>query len=349
MLAALLTNTWWSRARQGGSMTASQLDFNPIRFSTADLPAHDRVMMWREAFGRTVMKLDFEPSSDDPFRCEIVLRALPGLAMGSMTITAMRIARGREFVVTDGNDNLSLTLLMEGTAFASQLGRDLRVTNGDVILMTNAEPGTVGFPSDGRFLSLQMPRAALVSLVTNIEDVVVRPIPRNTEALRLLTGYVALLEQGPTPQTSELQRLMVTHVHELVALVLGATRDAAEVANARGVRAARLKMIKASIVDHLDHPGLTVATVAARHGITPRYVQLLFEGEGTTFSEFVLHQRLARAHRMLSDPRFGHYSISAIATEAGFDDISYFNRCFRRRFGATPSDIREQARRQGIA
>ncbi|MPZ35828.1 MAG: helix-turn-helix domain-containing protein [Rhodospirillales bacterium] len=330
-------------------MTASQLDFNPIRFSTVDLPVHDRVTMWREAFGRTMTKLDFEPSSDDPFGYEAVLRALPGLAVGSMTMTVMRIARGREMVVTEGNDNLGLTLLMEGTAFASRLGRDLWVTNGDVTLMTNAEPGTVGFPSDGRFLSLQMPGAALVSLVTNIDDVVVRPIPRNTEALRLLTGYVALLEQSPAPQTTELRRLAATHVHDLAALVLGATRDAAEVAKGRGVRAARLKMIKADIMNHLDHPGFAVATVAARHGITPSYVRLLFEGEGATFSKFVLHQRLARAHRLLSDPRFAHYSISAIATEAGFDDISYFNRCFRRRYGVTPSDIREQTRRQGMA
>ncbi|MPZ35826.1 MAG: helix-turn-helix domain-containing protein [Rhodospirillales bacterium] len=103
------------------------------------------------------------------------------------------------------------------------------------------------------------------------------------------------------------------------------------------------------MADRLRQPELTVATVAARHGITPRYVQLLFEGEGTTFSQFVLHQRLARAHRLLSDPRFARHSISTIATEAGFDDISYFNRCFRRRYGATPSDIREQTRRQDMA
>jgi AraC-like DNA-binding protein len=34
------------------------------------------------------------------------------------------------------------------------------------------------------------------------------------------------------------------------------------------------------------------------------------------------------------------HSITAIAFDAGFGDLSYFNRTFRRRYGATPSDIR---------
>jgi AraC-like DNA-binding protein len=62
-------------------------------------------------------------------------------------------------------------------------------------------------------------------------------------------------------------------------------------------------------------------------------------------SDFVLMQRLTRAHRMLGDPAFAERSIGAIAYEVGFGDLSYFNRAFRRRFGATPSDVREAARR----
>jgi len=34
-----------------------------------------------------------------------------------------------------------------------------------------------------------------------------------------------------------------------------------------------------------------------------------------------------------------------VAFDAGFGDLSYFNRVFRRRFGATPSDVRAAARR----
>jgi AraC-like DNA-binding protein len=83
-----------------------------------------------------------------------------------------------------------------------------------------------------------------------------------------------------------------------------------------------------------------VGAVAAPPGVTPRYVHKLFEYEGMTYSGFVLAQRLDRVHRMLTDPRCAGHSISALAFEAGFGDLSYFNRAFRRRYGATPSDIR---------
>jgi AraC-like DNA-binding protein len=54
----------------------------------------------------------------------------------------------------------------------------------------------------------------------------------------------------------------------------------------------------------------------------------------------VLEHRLLRAYRSLNDPNLTDRSISALAFEAGFGDLSYFNRTFRRRFGMTPSDVR---------
>lgn len=71
----------------------------------------------------------------------------------------------------------------------------------------------------------------------------------------------------------------------------------------------------------------------------------LFESEDTSFTQFVLGQRLARAHALLSDPHFADRSIAALALEAGFGDLSYFNRAFRRRYGASPSAVHTAARR----
>jgi AraC-like DNA-binding protein len=132
-------------------------------------------------------------------------------------------------------------------------------------------------------------------------------------------------------------------VHDLIALVLGASRDAAEIANGRGLRATRLHAIKADIRASLGEQGLSLTVIAARQGVTPRYVQALFESDGTTFSQFLLGERLARVHRMLPDPLHAPHSISTISYAVGFGDLSHFNRAFRRRYGATPSDVRAAA------
>jgi AraC-like DNA-binding protein len=170
--------------------------------------------------------------------------------------------------------------------------------------------------------------------------VLARPISANAEALRLLVGYVHLTLKNRQPASPELSRLFVSHVHDLVALAVGATRDAGEIAYRRGMRAARLRAAKAFIARHIDRNDLSVSDVATHLGVTQRYVHMLFETEDASFTTFIVRQRLALAHRLLADPRMTGHTISAIAFQAGFNDLSHFNRVFRRQFGLTPSAMR---------
>ncbi|MFZ2094748.1 MAG: helix-turn-helix transcriptional regulator, partial [Pseudolabrys sp.] len=171
---------------------------------------------------------------------------------------------------------------------------------------------------------------------------VMQLIPQNTEALKLLAGYAAPLFNDITLATPEFRRTAVNHLHDLVALALGAAHDSAGLPGGRGVPAARLRMAKAYIIENSNRRDLSVGGVAAHLGLTPRNLQRLFESEGTTFSEFLLAQRLSRAHRMLTEPRLAQSAVGAIAYDAGFGDLSYFNRSFKRRYGTTPRDVRNE-------
>jgi AraC-like DNA-binding protein len=64
-------------------------------------------------------------------------------------------------------------------------------------------------------------------------------------------------------------------------------------------------------------------------------------------TEYVTDRRLARAYAMLTDGRNGGLPISSVAFEVGFTDHPYFNRCFRRRYGASPSEVRAGERLEG--
>ena len=130
-----------------------------------------------------------------------------------------------------------------------------------------------------------------------------------------------------------------------MAVTVGATRDAVEAAKGRGLRAARLHALKEDIAHNVDQPDLSVATLAERHTTARPFRPAAVRDEGTTFTEYVLEQRLARAHRVLLDRRREDEKISAVAWDSGFGDVSYFNRAFRRRYGLAPSDVRAQARK----
>jgi AraC-like DNA-binding protein len=102
----------------------------------------------------------------------------------------------------------------------------------------------------------------------------------------------------------------------------------------------RLAAIKTDIVANLHEADLNATMVAKRNGVTARYLHKLFENEGFTYSKFVLGQRLGQAYAILRNPLHARRAISTIAFELGFNDLSYFNRAFRRRYNATPSDVR---------
>jgi AraC-like DNA-binding protein len=48
----------------------------------------------------------------------------------------------------------------------------------------------------------------------------------------------------------------------------------------------------------------------------------------------------------LTDPRCAGWTITAIAFEAGFGDLSTFNHAFRKAYACSPSDVRAAARRE---
>jgi AraC-like DNA-binding protein len=121
------------------------------------------------------------------------------------------------------------------------------------------------------------------------------------------------------------------------------------IAKRRGLRAARLHAIKADIHRNLQDGDVSLAALARRHHVTPRYIQRLFESDATTLSRFVLGQRLAQVHRALADPRQMHRKIAGLAYDFGFGDLSTFNREFRRQYAATPSDVRAGSRSRRVA
>jgi AraC-like DNA-binding protein len=314
-----------------------------LRFSTDALPERDRIAIWREVFGRYVVNVRFETIGDGAFYQNATLRSLPGLSLASGSGSGFRSSRTRE-LVADGNDNLNLAICIAGSAEFRQLGREALVGAREAVLLSYADESALLSPSDSRALVISAPRKAIAEVVRDPEATLCRPLPRS-EMLRLLVSYVQSTD-GLSLETPGLGQAFATHVQDLMALAIGATSDGEELARGRGLRAARLAAIKVDIGRSLGRSDLSISALALRHRVTPRYIQKLFESEGTTFTEYVIERRLLEASRMLADPQFANHSIGELALKAGFRDLPYFTRSFRRRFGMTPTDTREQARRE---
>ncbi|MFI0978194.1 helix-turn-helix domain-containing protein [Streptomyces sp. NPDC021093] len=90
----------------------------------------------------------------------------------------------------------------------------------------------------------------------------------------------------------------------------------------------------------LGDPELDSAALARRHHISLRYLQLLFQEQGTSPARWIREERLRGAYRELVDPRFAQHTVGAVGQRWGLPDASQFSRLFRARYGSTPSAVR---------
>lgn len=320
--------------------------FTTVRFSTADVPENMRVATWREHYGHTVLRADIEPADHASFNAVVASRSLPGAQLVSGRFTVARIIRTRE-MIADGNDDLSLLVNQTGNVIVSARGREVLLRENDAVLISSSDAVVFDRRSFGESIAIRIPHSVLSPMVVDVDDVVMQHISPESAPLKLLTSYSAALLAGDyAVATPVLRHHVATHLHDLVALTLGASHDVTAMMESRGLGAARLRAAKIFIIDNINSRDISIGSVASHLGVTPRYLQRLFERDGTTFSAFVLGRRLARAYRMLCEPWSTPRQVSAIAYDVGFNDLSYFNRCFRRAYGATPLDIRRSSARQ---
>ncbi|MEJ6785299.1 AraC family transcriptional regulator [Aminobacter sp. Piv2-1] len=318
-------------------MTKSDGQSFSFRVLTDELPPQDRLAVLREVYGRTILKAELAPVDDAPVHIDMQVRLLPGVGIATGTASPIRVAVRKEAI--DNDDVILLAALSGGSHM--QIGSfEESIRPGCAMFVPGGRVGANVTRLGFSYINLRFERKALQPLLGDVTKMLMRPIPINQGPMQLLISYATALQKLDEPLPGNMARMVSSHLLDLTALTLGAERDAEQVALGRGLRAARLAAIKADIAARTELRGLSAEAIAAEHKLSPRYVRKLFESEGLSFTEFALGQKLTRAHRMLADPLWTQRSITDIAYEAGFNDLSYFNRAFRRRFDATPSEIR---------
>lgn len=84
---------------------------------------------------------------------------------------------------------------------------------------------------------------------------------------------------------------------------------------------------------------ITIEDIANELGLSQSHFMKFFKNTmGTTFIDYLNDYRLTLSSRLLVS---SDSSILDIAAEAGFENLSYFNRLFKKRFGVTPREYRK--------
>ncbi len=101
---------------------------------------------------------------------------------------------------------------------------------------------------------------------------------------------------------------------------------------------ARRVQIKRYIEANLRNPELSVRSVAAAFGISPRYLHIMFSRDVETVSDYVLRRRLEECGRQLADALWRQRTITEIAFGWGFNNATHFG-------ARLPQPLRHQSAR----
>lgn len=298
-------------------------------------PAYE---LWREHFCRQVAAVDFVPVGDGRVHRSITPAILPRLRLSASSGTPM------SFVSMGTNDELVITMSPNSALRGAMGNRPLEVAAGDITIGDPSIKGAcITQTAYGNFQTALLPRKALLRACPNAEDLIAGSIAGKSPIASMFLRYYDLaLAHATGLQPAELDAVS-QHLFDLAVLMIGARGTVAEEARSRGLAAARFETLKSNILAQLDSPALSLAGLSAAHRISSRTIQLMFEQAGETYTGFVLEHRLLRAERLLRNPTYRNRKILEIAHLAGFQDVSYFHRVFRRRFGRTPDDVRRLA------
>src|SRR2546423_926921 len=95
-----------ARSRPTSSRTSISAIF---RLSTDPIPVRDRVNVWREIYGRKILRLEIEPLSDVPFHSDLTVQMLHDVGIVRGAHSPFRVGRSPQ-LLADGDDGLILQI-----------------------------------------------------------------------------------------------------------------------------------------------------------------------------------------------------------------------------------------------
>lgn len=313
-------------------------------FSTDGLPPRSRIDAIHEFLGSMSEKVRVRQAAPD-FDARALIGKFAGLSLyvarnslASMECRGQGTLSGHISVAFNDSENSRLSRYRGAETVIEKNDASIRLMELPAEHLNSTGNTTIIFPAKELLSRLKLKDSALACR-----------LGKAAPGVQLLRQYLEVAQRNGALTTAAEQQLFATHIYDLVALALGANTDTIEQAARGGVRAARLKAAKDFIDGHLFEPGLCDQTVAAHLDVSDRYVRMLFADEETSCKAYIDGQRLAKAYAMLSNPVHAGLKIIDLAYRCGFNDISTFNRAFRARYDATPSDVREKGRRGGAA
>jgi AraC-like DNA-binding protein len=236
--------------------------------------------------------------------------------------------------------NASLSFVQNGRSGLVQVGEYVLLGQNSFYELSS-EPGH-------QLLMLRIPLSDLRGRLVTVEDHISRRFEPNRALSRLLVDLIKGVSESFADKDPPNSEALATEIIGFIALTIE-SEDRGAAVDVRNGRYQLRRRIFEFIEKNLNDEGLSPRMIAQSMRISMSYLYSLFSDDNTTITQFVREKRLQRAYEVLVADTRGHRTVSEIAYEVGFKNVSHFSRSFSRHFGIAPRDARQVCQLEAIS
>jgi AraC-like DNA-binding protein/mannose-6-phosphate isomerase-like protein (cupin superfamily) len=310
------------------------------RFSTEDLPKNDRLEWLKEVIGREYANVEITPPQKGELFNEMSIYPWQQLRLSTIRSHAISLERLSPEPSSDNQDCYFAVMLCSGNYKLEQAGREVFLKAGEMTFYDATRPHRISIPESFSKVLVSIPRSLLKQTIRNVDDLTATKISATSGLPAITTNFIrTTVQQLSSLKQSEFNSLS-EQLLNMFTLTLSGTETAQLQSNTKH-RRLLLTRVKQQIMTQLFDPDLDANVIASRIGISKRYLNNLFHEEETSLMGFVLDHRMAECRKQLLNILQQEKTISEIAFQAGFNNMSHFSRVFKSYFGHSPREYRQ--------
>ena len=307
-------------------------------FTTGTLAPHERYEAWQARPLPCLARLMRTTPTGTDFSARSRSFALETLTLSDVHLSAQTSSRPEEMIRADGLEPVAISVCLAGRYGGETPAGPYRGGSGSVLVTDFGAPFR-HVSTNARSIVLLYERSEIRRHIPRIDGLHGLVLSRK-DADPLVRHCASLIRQ--LPSMSETAGAATGAA--LTQTVLSSLDQTGLVSASEEVHLSRLRADALWIIgQRYREPDLDVARVAALVRASRATLYRAFaDGEG--ISATVTNLRIEQAAIALRDAKDTRL-IREIALSVGFDQVSSFNRAFRKKYGCTPGDWREQVRR----
>lgn len=313
-------------------------------FTTQDIPCHERFSFFRDTVRGHFLSsyecdLNMESAPQSQFYANIIRHQVVDLQFLLLESNGHRASSKPRTIACGLDGDFYIELQRSGAGRLTQDGRTAFLRQGDFCFCDMSRPVSWTFDNDYSLYKILIPRERFSRKLGDTHNLTAKAVRGNSVTGSLVYSfimkYIPFLDAISPQHAHQLSDILLN----LIVLALSELSEATPVHPAG--RTTIFYIAKEYLERHLADPELNIHDCALKCGISPRYLQKLFQEQGTTVNRWIQHHRMENYKHALVNPLLAEKNITQLAYDCGFSDISNLSRKFKAENMVTPSEYRK--------